>query len=123
VKLKAALFACAFLSCDSDSVYLYLVNVYDPTNDCITGPEELDVEEGNAVDGSCGPLCIAGQNAIDGGIVVTVSTMCGPPPFGFDVSGSNALCQPALAALARSAYCLDGGGSSNPLDASDAGTD
>jgi hypothetical protein len=116
--------ALSLVCCDSDSDYLYLGNVYDTQYDCLSTVEALDVEEGNVPDGACGPLCLAGED-LDGDVIVAVSTMCGPPPYGVDISGSNPLCVPAFAALARSAYCLDGGGSSNPLDASamDAGAD
>jgi hypothetical protein len=122
VKREVVLLAAGLLCCDDTSYYAYLGNVYDPQYDCLGEVEAIDIEVGTALDAACAAQCIAGED-VDGDVLVAVTTMCGPPPYGVDISGSNPLCQPALAALIRSAYCLDGGGSSNPLDASDAGTD
>jgi len=103
-------------SCDSGSMYVYTVGLYNPQLDCIIDFEGIDVIEGNDPGSTCTPKCIVGQD-VDGDTLVSATTECGPPPYGFDVSGSNPLCPNAMAALTRSDYCLDGGGSSNPLDA------
>jgi hypothetical protein len=107
----------ACLSCEEDSAYLYLGNQYEPSRDCLDSVSSLDVLAGLPPDGSCGPLCVVGTDQ-DAGIPVFVSTMCGPPPIGADISGSNPQCPSALAALSRGDYCLDGGGSTNPRDSS-----
>jgi len=102
------------LGCDAGGAYLYTGHAYDPVRDCLSGVLGLDVLEGTDPGATCGAKCIAGKDA-DGGAEVFISTMCGPAPFNADVSGSSALCGPAFAAQNRADYCLDGGGSTNPL--------
>lgn len=117
--MKRALFL-LLAACDSGSVYLYKGDLYDPQHDCLS-PTGMDVMEGTDPGSGCGAKCLA---ANDGGLPVYVTTMCGPAPFVADVSGSNPACSRALAAFQRGDLCLDGGGSTNPLDASaDAGAD
>ncbi len=123
---SAALCALAIaLACDDGSYYLFNGSEYDPTNDCLDPPAALDVFEGNDPGATCTRICVtkpitvidANGDPQDGGIEVFVSTECGPTPPGADTSSTNPLCAPALAAFDRDASCLDGGGSSNPLDA------
>jgi hypothetical protein len=111
--------------CDASAAYLYTANVYDPQRDCVSSTQGIDFMEGTDPGSGCGAKCLA---ANDGGLPVYVTTMCGPAPMVADVSGSNPACSSALAAFARSDICLDGGGSTNPPDASidasvDGGTD
>ena len=114
--MKRALLLLVILGCEEDAAYFYFGNQYEPATSCLDGPSALDVMAGQTPSGSCNPQCLVGTD-LEGGTPVYVSTMCGPPPIGADTSGSNPLCGPALAALARGDYCLDGGGSSNPPDA------
>lgn len=109
-------------ACDaSGAAYLYTGNLYDPQRGCVSNLGIIDVMEGPDPGSGCGAKCLA---ANDGGLPVYVTTMCGPTPIVADVSGSNPACTPALAALARGDFCLDGGGSTNPInDSGDAGPD
>jgi hypothetical protein len=107
--------AIVLAACDAGGAYLYTGHEYEPQRDCVTDLLALDVLEGTDPGASCSPLCLAGKD-FDGAVQVYASTMCGPPPPGADVSGSDPDCKPALAALARGDFCLDGGGSTNPLD-------
>ena len=113
------------LACDDGSYYLFDGSEYDPTQDCLEPSSEIDVFQGNDPGASCNPICIvepitaidSNGDPQDGGLAVFISTECGPTPPGTDTTATNPLCVPALAAFNRDALCLDGGGSSNPLDA------
>jgi len=103
------------LACDaSGAAYLYSGNLWEPPRGCIDPTSIIDVAEGTDPGAGCAAKCLA---ASDGGLPVYVTTMCGSPPIVANVSGSNPACAPALAAFARGDFCLDGGGSANPLDA------
>jgi len=117
--IRWALFAAlAGSACDSTSYYLYTAHQYEPALGCVDDLSAIDVDIGDDPGATCGAKCLTAPDD-DGGVTVFASTMCGPTPVGADTSGVNPDCAPALAALARSDFCLDGGGSSNPLDASD----
>ncbi|HEY1954239.1 MAG TPA: hypothetical protein VGH28_01465 [Polyangiaceae bacterium] len=106
-----ALALLALAACDTGSFYLYTGNQFDPAHDCVSDLVALDVESGSDPGATCGAKCIVGPDG-----TAYASTMCGPEPAGTDVSGTNAQCAPALAALARQDFCLEGGTSTNPLD-------
>jgi hypothetical protein len=104
-------------ACDQPTdYYLYTANPYEPQRDCVDSLVELDVEVGKDPGNGCAAVCVVGTD-YDGGPLLFASTECGPAPHGADVSGSNVGCPAALAALSRADFCLDGGGSTNPLDA------
>jgi hypothetical protein len=107
--------ALLFVSCESTSYYLYYADEYEPDRDCVDTPTSIDVFTGTPPGTSCAVQCLAGPPP-DGAVYAT--TMCGPPPTPGDISGSNPFCTNALAAFARGDFCLDGGGSTNPLDSS-----
>lgn len=111
--IGAAIAICA--ACDAGGAYLYTAHTYDSKQDCVGTTESIDVFEGPDPGSTCGAKCLA---AADGGLPVYATTMCGPTPAPADLSGANPECAGALAALARGDFCLDGGGSTNPLDAS-----
>jgi hypothetical protein len=111
MRLRVALLLLA--GCDAGGAYMYTGHAYDPNRDCLGGLLELDVLEGTDPGATCGPKCIAGKDQ-DGGVVVYMSTMCGPAPYNADVTGSSPRCTGAFAAQIRGDYCLDGGGSTNP---------
>jgi hypothetical protein len=100
-------------ACDAGNDYYYYGHQYEPGRDCLDQVAALDILAGNDPGSSCAATCVKGSDA-DGGTIVYATSMCGPPPVGADTTGTNALCPPALAALGRSDYCLDGGGSTNP---------
>ena len=104
-------------ACDSGSYYLYTGHAYEPQRDCVSDLVALDVEIGSDPGATCGAKCLAAPNEVDGGVQVYATTMCGPTPAGADMSGTNPQCANALAAFNRGDFCLDGGGSMNPLDA------
>jgi len=105
-------------ACDDTSYYLYTGYEYDPARDCLHDVEALDVDIGSDPGSSCDAKCLAAAD-FDGGTSVYATTMCGPTPEGADATGTDPSCAPALAALARSDFCLDdASGSTNPLDAS-----
>jgi hypothetical protein len=104
------------LGCDASSVYyLYYANAYEPALGCLDTTAPLDVFSGSDPGSTCDPKCLAGVDS-DGSVIVYTSTMCGPPPVAADTSGTNPLCPAALAARGRGDFCLDGGGSTSPLD-------
>ncbi len=105
------------LACDDGSFYAYVGNEYDPSRNCMDPSSALDVFTGSDPGAGCAVTCLTAPD-FDGGVHVYVSTECGPTPPGADVSGTNALCTPALGAFGRDDLCLDGGGSTNPPDAS-----
>ena len=102
-------------ACDTGSFYLYTGNQYDTAHDCVSDLVALDVESGNDPGSTCGAKCVVAPDGI-----VYASTMCGPDPAGADVSGTNPQCARAIASLGRADFCLEGGTSTNPIDA---GTD
>ena len=118
----APLLLLAFAGCDTESYYLYTAHQYDPKLGCVTDLAVLDVEIGPDPGSSCAAKCVTAPDS-DGGVAVYASTMCGPTPYGADISGTHADCAPALAALAGQDFCLEGGTSSNPVDAGDAGSE
>ena len=113
VTLAAAVVVLA--ACDATSYYLYTGHEYDPKRGCVDDVSAIDIDIGTDPGSSCGAQCLR----ISSGDAATIyaTTMCGPAPVGADTSGSNGNCPAALAALARGDLCLDGGGSTNPLDA------
>lgn len=118
----APLLLLAFAGCDTESYYLYTGHLYEPNADCVTDLAVLDVEIGTDPGASCAAKCVTAPDD-EGGVAVYASTMCGPTPYGADISGTNANCAPALAALARQDFCLEGGTSSNPVDGGDGGVE
>jgi hypothetical protein len=118
--------ALAAAGCDAGNAYYYFGHQYEPSRDCLDSVAELDILTGDDPGSSCASKCIKGTNG-DGGVIVYATSMCGPPPVAADITGTNPLCSFALAAVGRGDYCLDGGGSTNPLEDSgadvDAGTD
>jgi hypothetical protein len=100
--------------CDAGASYLYTGNLFDAQRSCVSQTGYIDIMEGTDPGSGCAAKCLA---PAEGGLPVYVTTMCGPTPIVADVSGTNPACSPALAAFARGDFCLDGGGSTNPLDA------
>jgi hypothetical protein len=107
-------------ACDATSYYLYTGHEYDAQRGCVSDLVAIDVDIGSDPGSACNPTCLTGPTYVvdggDGGVTVYATTMCGPTPAGADPSGGNPACPAALAALARQDFCLDGGGSTNPLD-------
>jgi hypothetical protein len=107
-------------ACKDDGTHVYLGQFYNEGRRCLGTPSAVDVVSGD-VPGDCAPICLH-QNRADGGHAIYVATMCAPYPGpDFDMSGTDPLCIPALAALARGDVCSSDGGSSHPLV--DASTD
>jgi len=94
---------------------------------CLEPTRALDVIEIEVQPALCAPVCLT-QNDYDGGRSVYVSNVCPPYPPGFDTSGQDPLCLPALIAADDVDSCLPDGGAdadAGPAlpDASDAGPD
>lgn len=123
----------AVAACDDQvGTYVYRGRKYDPEKQCLEAIRSLDVIDSKTEPALCAPVCLV-QTAYDGGRAVYVSSTCPPYPFGFDTTGKDPMCVPALTAADRVGGCLpappDGGRDGAPepvdasLDASDAGTD
>lgn len=113
-------------ACKNDGTHVYIGRFYLEARDCLGTTSSLDVIEGD-VSGQCEPVCLV-QRRAEAARSVYVATMCPPYPAAveFDVSGTDPVCAPALAAFARNDTCATDGGSANPRpppasDASDAG--
>jgi len=110
--VPAALLCMLHASACGDASHVYQGRLYVEARDCLGTTSSVDVVEGDDP-GSCAPTCLL-QRRPDGGRVLYVSTMCGPYPFDFDVSGADPKCPAALAAFGRNDTCLSDGGSSAP---------
>lgn len=108
----AALGAGAGAAC-GDGSHIYEGRLFTEDRACLGPTTSIDVVEGDRP-GDCEAKCLVDSQS-DGGRAVFVSRMCGPYPYGFDVSGTDPSCDDALAALARGDNCLDDGGSTAPL--------
>jgi hypothetical protein len=97
-----------------DPSHVYEGRLYLPARDCLGTPSSVDVVEGDRPEGNCASVCLV-QPRGDAGSAFYVSTMCPPFPFGFDSTGTDPVCAPALAAFARNSTCLLDGGASAPL--------
>ena len=113
--LAGAAIVFVFAACDATSYYLYTGHEYDPKRGCVNDLSAIDIDIGTDPGASCGAQCL--HIAEGDASTIYATTMCGPAPAGADTSGSNGNCPAALAALARGDICLDGGGSTDPLDA------
>lgn len=98
-----------------DPSHTYLGRLFVEDRSCLGPTRAIDVVEGETP-GSCDPKCLL-QPLSDGGRALYVGTMCGPYPYGFDVSGADPGCPAALAAHARRDTCLADGGSTSPAPA------
>jgi len=103
-------------ACESGSYYIYVGRLYDPQRDCVSDLQGLDIEQGRDPGTGCSPQCLVLSDP-DGGVVIYTTTMCGPVPYGVNATGSDPRCSAALKAVQRSDVCLDGGGSTAPVDA------
>lgn len=123
----------ALVACENQSgTYVYRGRKYNPETKCLEAPRALDVIEVEQLPALCVDTCLT-QKDYDGGLAVYVSQTCPPYPPGFDVSGREPLCVPALEAASRATGCLppppDGGpdatddARSPDADAPDAGGD
>jgi hypothetical protein len=120
VTLRRVLLLLAVASCDDNtSYYLYYANRYEPGRDCVDHAIQVDLFNAPNPGNSCTPTCFPGHDQ-DGAAIVYASTMCGPVPVEVDASGGDPLCPSATAALTRKDFCLDGGGSTNPIMPPDA---
>jgi len=124
VLAAAAAIACIMhtSACKDDGTHVYVGQFYLEGRNCLGTTSALDVISGDEP-GTCTPVCII-QKRANAARSVFVSTTCPPypPTVEFDVSGTDPVCAPALAALARNDTCATDGGSSNPLPpAADAG--
>lgn len=124
VRRRAAAFALAVVvpiaciihvpACKDDGTHVYIGQFYNEPRHCLGTTSAVDVVTGDDP-GQCAAICIH-QNRSDGGHAIYVATMCPPYPGpDFDTSGTDPLCMPALAALARGDVCSSDGGSSHPL--------
>jgi hypothetical protein len=117
VALAAALPIACILhapACKNDGTHVYVGQLYVEARHCLGTGSAVDVVTGDDP-GQCAPICIH-QNRSVGGHAIYVATMCPPYPGpDFDTSGTDPLCTPALAALARGDTCFSDGGSSHPL--------
>lgn len=115
----AAAAACACIvqatACKDDGTHVYIGRFYLESRGCLGTTSSLDVIEGD-VTGQCDPVCLI-QHRADAARSVYVATMCPPYPAAveFDTSGTDPVCAPALAALARNDTCATDGGSAHPL--------
>lgn len=115
----AAAVACACIlhlsACEDDGSHVYVGRFYLEARQCLGTTSSLDVVEGD-VPGECSPKCII-QRRAEAARAVYVATMCPPYPkaMEFDLSGTDPVCAPALAALARNDTCATDGGSSHPV--------
>lgn len=101
-------------ACDEQKSSIYAGNGYDEANDCIEGIQAIDVVSGPDR-ATCAAQCLIDAEP-DAAVRVLVTTACPPAPAHLDSSGTDPACTKALAALARHDDCVDGGGSTNPLD-------
>lgn len=117
--LLATAVACACIlqasACDDDGSHVYIGRFYLEGRDCLGTTSALDAVEGDAP-GECSPRCFI-QLRSEAARAVYVATMCAPYPAAveFDLSGTDPVCAPALAALARNDTCATDGGSANPV--------
>ena len=102
-------------ACKDDGTHVYVGRFYLEGRGCLGTTSALDVIAGDEP-GDCAAVCLI-QRRAEAARSVFVSTMCPPypPALEFDVSGTDTVCAPALAALARNDTCASDGGSSNPL--------
>lgn len=103
----------ALVACENQSgTYVYRGRKYDPGTKCLEAPRALDVLEVDQLPALCVDTCLT-QRDYDGGLAVYVSQTCPPYPPGFDVSGKEPLCVPALEAAKWAKGCIppppDGG--------------
>jgi hypothetical protein len=107
----------AAVACDQTGTAVYRGRRYDPDKRCLEATRALDVVEAKGPPDLCLPICLV-QTAYDGGIGVYVSSTCPPYPYGFDLSGKEPLCAPALRAADQVSGCLplppDGGPDASP---------
>jgi len=107
----------AVVACDRTGTYVYRGRKYDPTKQCLEAVRSLDVVEATSEPALCVPVCLV-QTSYDGGTGVYVSGTCPPYPYGFDMSGKDPLCVPALRAADQVSGCLplppDGGPDASP---------
>ncbi|MBK8213814.1 MAG: hypothetical protein IPK71_08690 [Myxococcales bacterium] len=117
----------ALVACENQSgTYVYRGRKYDPGTKCLEAPRALDVIEVEQLPALCVDTCLT-QKDYDGGLAVYVSQTCPPYPPGFDVSGKEPLCVPALEAAKNASGCIppppDGGpDASGDADTPDAST-
>lgn len=111
----AGLFVAQLPACKDDGTHVYIGRFYLESRGCLGTTSSLDVIEGD-VPGECAPICLV-QRRADAARTIYVATMCPPYPSAveFDTSGTDPVCAPALAALARNDTCAIDGGSANPL--------
>jgi hypothetical protein len=105
--------------CDESKSHVYVAQLYEPARDCLDPSASLDIIQTGQAGLTCAPTCIVLPSPPSpGGEKVYVSTMCGPYPADYDVSGTDATCPSALAAFARGPdVCNSDGTSTNPADA------
>ncbi len=107
----------AVMACDRTGTYVYRGRKYDPTKQCLEAVRSLDVVEATNEPALCVPVCLV-QTSYDGGTGVYVSSTCPPYPYGFDLSGKDPMCAPALRAADQVSGCLplapDGGPDASP---------
>jgi hypothetical protein len=110
-------------ACKDDGTHVYVGRFYLESRGCLGTTSSVDVIEGD-LPGDCDPVCLI-QHRADSARSVYVATMCPPYPsrVEFDVSGTDPVCVPALAALARNDTCATDGGSAHPLPPPDAAAD
>jgi hypothetical protein len=109
----------AAAACDTAAEsHLFIAEQYETARDCLDPDTTVDVIPTGQAGLTCAPACLVDPTASGGGSErIWVSTMCGPYPAAFDVSGTDPMCAAALAAYARGPdTCTPGGGSSNPTD-------
>lgn len=111
------------LACGKGS-YLFLGRRYAVERGCLETTTSIDVMSGDDP-GNCGTRCVTAPFVGDGGSDAGrtrdtyLTVMCGPLPVNV-TAASDALCDDAVAALARRDTCLGDGGSAAPL--ADAGS-
>lgn len=102
----------AALACDDATSHIYGGSAYEPSRNCDDPYTAIDVIDGPSTGQNCALVCVV--DPADGGPVYA-TTDCPPYPVGFDMTGTNPLCIPTLAAYTRGDFCFPDGGSSNPL--------
>ena len=121
--LGAVLWLAPSSGCNDPTSHVYVAQLYEPDACCLEASSELDVISTGAASLSCAPACLVEPPP---GSRVYVSTMCGPYPAAFDVSGTDPRCALALTAEAAGTGCTAGaeaGACPGDLSSSDAATD
>jgi hypothetical protein len=78
----------ALASCDEPGVHILTAQLYDPTRQCVSPSESVDVVNGPATGDNCSPQCLT--ITVGDATSVYVTTVCPPYPGDYAVEGEDA---------------------------------